>query len=110
MNTVLEVLNAMDDKFSTPETWTQRAFARDSEGSSVWEFSREATCWCVSGCLMMLTEVDRSGILNQIGADVRSLLERQTLVSIPKWNDREERTFQDVKDLLAAAKLAAQAP
>jgi hypothetical protein len=108
--TVMEALNALDDKLSSPETWTQRSWARNAQGTEEFEFSSNAVCWCVLGCLMLLTEENHSGTMNQAGQDTRILLDQQAGYNISKWNDADGRTFQDVKDLLSRAKTSLQEP
>jgi hypothetical protein len=48
----LELLKAARQVISTPETWTQRATARDANGEKENALEPEAVCWCSWGALL----------------------------------------------------------
>jgi hypothetical protein len=55
MNT-REVLIAARKKIERPECWTQRAYARDEEYSTVSPSDKLAVCWCSIGALCAVTD------------------------------------------------------
>lgn len=44
----------ISELLDSPKKWTQRFYARDSEGLAVSASSTSATCWCLRGAAMRL--------------------------------------------------------
>lgn len=78
---------------SSPDKWTQDFGARGADGLSIEWDSPEATCWCLIGaivkCYPTRFEQVRDRIKKHLGVQFLSA-----------WNDRIERTFEDVKALV----------
>lgn len=121
MKTILEVLNAVDEKFSSPDKWTKGAYACDANGKSCMESNVTAACYCLVGCVIavdpdpkyenLLSDLGRLTIkyLEKIAMENFSYNPTHPLDSYIKrafylWNDAPERTFADVKNLLKVAK------
>ena len=112
MKTILDVLNAVDEKFTSPNTWCKGAYARDLAGDAVPEGEENACCWCLSGCIIALTEDPKHrGIADNLGSDTLSFMNRFIIRDsnnfyggIVNWNDAQVRTFADIKDIIKRAK------
>lgn len=54
------VVQAARNLIEKPENWTQRAFARDSNGRITDHTSESAICWCASGALGKVIRQDHN--------------------------------------------------
>lgn len=110
MNT-LETLKAMDALLDSPERWTVGKLARDVDGQTVKPNSAHACQWCLSGAAMNVLRADQAASWSDlVFEEVCGLLSRIAgTYPIPEWNDAPNRTFAEVKDLLARA-IAAEEP
>lgn len=80
--------------FVSEANWCQRALAMDSDGNKYnWPYSRYICKWCLTGMVLYCYNGDYSLtniIMNKIEDKVGH---------IPTWNDRPERTWEDVRAL-----------
>lgn len=109
--TVLEMLEAMDARFSSPETWIKNQYSRDVQGKFINPNSEKAVCWCLVGCMMSIkrdysTHAQVIELLRQILALDGTT--RRGEVGLSCWNDEEARVFDDIKLLLSIAKQRAK--
>jgi|ERR1019366_1235658 hypothetical protein len=112
MNTILDVINAVDEKFSSEDKWTKGVYARNADGNKVIETYPGAVCWCLDGCVISLTaelQYPAASITSKLGSDVLSYFQKKiykkfSMSLIHLWNDAPERTFQDIKNLLTECK------
>lgn len=81
--------------------WTQGADARDAERRPVGTHEMEACTWCLRGAIKRTTTT-QSEYLAVLGAFEHRLRERGLLCGLVVWNDLIERTFDDVRELLAS--------
>ena len=51
MSNLTTVLKATREKISTPDRWTQNAYARNAKGETEQPSSPGAVCWCLVGAL-----------------------------------------------------------
>lgn len=108
MNT-LETLKAMDALLCSPDRWAQGEYARDDNGRAVdvvfgTPNSGPPACFCLLGAAGKVTGAYTS--------EATRLLEEMTGVgkyNLSRWNDARNRTFAEVKDLLARAIAAEEA-
>jgi hypothetical protein len=102
---------AIDDLLSTEDRWTKGSNAFDKYGHSVLADSSTAVCWCLRGAILHVhlkyvhddPWLDWDGALyNAVARAIgdTSYIER----SIVHWNDDPERTFAEVKAMLARLK------
>lgn len=72
-----------------PEKWSQGSFARNSDGLAVQVSDSKATCWCVTGAVLLC-------YAEEYDVNICKLQNRlDTAVMI--WNDAPERTFEEVR-------------
>lgn len=79
------------DLFSTKERWTQKTIARDENGKWVNYSDATASCWCLLGAAQKCYIYNISEIISKIESEVGP--------RIAKWNDDENRIFEEVKAL-----------
>lgn len=101
MNT-LETLRAMDALFSSPKKWRQGYYAYDAIGRMVEPRDNHACGWCLMGAAFRVLGARKTAdhVATQTN---RALHKAGAIPSVPVWQDAPERTFADVKDLLARA-------
>lgn len=112
MKTILDVLNAVDDKFSDTFTWCKGYYAQDINGIPVPEGGERACRWCLSGCIISLTEENKHpGIADDLGTETLSFMSEFIKTDsngfysdIADWNDARVRTFADIKNIIKRAK------
>lgn len=103
--TILEVLEAVDQKLSSSDKWTQGKYAKDNLGYGVTENSPMAVCHCLVGAIISVTEMpNMQGIADKIGDDTIIFLGNMIGDAAYRWNDEPDRTFEEVKNLLKRAK------
>lgn len=102
--TVLEVIEAVDQKLSSEDKWMKGFFAKNANGYNCYSTDPSAVKYCLVGAI--------DSVLNLLSEEY-SELRRQTALllgeiipasCISVWNDNPERTFQEVKTLLNLAK------
>jgi hypothetical protein len=81
--------------------WTQHAYARTTDGTSVVYLDSYAVCWCMVGALYAVNGkfIDNDTSREYYG--LRYLWPAVTLkneVELTQWNDSSERTVDDVLD------------
>lgn len=108
LNTIRDVLLAVDQKLSDESKWTKGWYAKDKDGMKCWEKSPDAVCHCLIGAIVAVTTVAVKGpaIASDIGSKTIKflhVLSPYTNKTLHEWNDAPERTFQDVKNLIAKA-------
>jgi hypothetical protein len=86
--TVKEVLVAAKDEISNPKNWTQKVYARDSEGNFVSYDSSEAVCWCSDGALNRVTP--NYGIYSKAELVLKSVMDGNII------NFNDTRTHEEV--------------
>lgn len=99
----LDKLNAL---FSGPEKWIQGSFAKTKSGKPVGSNEDSACCWCIAGGVNRITYQKneeyaemRAALSETIGGNYA--LGTSTYVA---WNEKPERTFADIKKLIADTK------
>jgi len=87
------------DVFTTPATWIKGMYARDGEGNGIRPQDPEAKCFCLQGAIRKC--YDPAGDFSKEYMRVRDLVcTRLGGSDIPSWNDADERTFKQVKQLV----------
>lgn len=78
--------------------WTQHAYARDSNGYSAIVSGREPVCFCLSGAINQVSDTS-------VDADVLAKNRIMSFIdtNIPSWNDKANRTKEEVIALLDRA-------
>lgn len=103
-------LERLDNEvFSGPERWTQGAWARDENGWSIAPTVPNARCFCLGGGIAVISpyftprrRAMAQALMNCVPGRARSAL-------VPSYNDNPGRTFADIKELIASARLLALA-
>jgi hypothetical protein len=97
--TELEIIKAARALIDTPEKWTKRVGARDSDGAETDVLASSAVCFCVVGACRKATGPN---ILYVRGlGTLRSCIKGSGTVH--EWNDAPERTHADVMELFDRA-------
>lgn len=106
--TLLENLLILQRKLNRPSRWTQGWVARNADGTPVWSYDRTACCWCLIGAANAVTVTfgENRQLLGALQA--RALTkpdENGDVFEMPldEWNDDPDRTFREVRDLIARA-------
>ncbi len=86
------------DLLRTPQRWTKRTYARDSDGKRIAAFAPEATQWCVRGAIFKCCADFLTGLRM-----LRDVLPPKT--NITHWNDDPTRTHDEVLKALKDAGL-----
>lgn len=96
--TIPEVLECMDEFYSSPDRWIQRKFF-DLKDDDVLQGA------CLVGCIIHCTEEnERSREGMEIQEKVFDLFHKVVGIKTIAWNDAPGRTFEDVKAAIAKAK------
>jgi hypothetical protein len=105
--TPADVLLAAAELLEKPGAWTVGDFARTGQGTSVWGFHSEATCWCLLGAVQKIADCTTS----ELPSGVFDALVEVTGTKEPQvWNDAKGRTQSEVvAKLREAAALAREA-
>lgn len=77
------------------DAWTTQHLARDVNGESTFSNDSDAVCWCLVGAICKCygtNECKRVKIVIKV--------ENYLNMPIHQWNDKSERTFDDVKNLI----------
>lgn len=86
---LIAALDKLDALFSDERRWTKHSYARNAAGIPTSD--SDAVCWCLEGgCI-------------EVGAfhELLPALGSTNRVCLSTWNDAPERTFADVKKLIA---------
>lgn len=92
---MIEAKTVLELYHGHPERWTQGSIAvRETDGCPVWSGHPEAIKWCLMGALLKVypSDDERQRIVQRISAK----LNEQSLM---RWNDSNERKFEDVVDV-----------
>ena len=78
--------------------WTQEEYARNKDGGATTTCSPHATCFCLAGACMRVDQKNKFEINTEqiISRYIRSKYQIHTTV----WNDKPERTKEEVLALL----------
>ena len=85
----------------TKENWIKGFESLDQDGGPMNPRSEYAFCWCIVGAINKCYQKDdkeRNNVLYAIQAKIGHRGDAELGVS--GWNDKEERTFEDVKKLV----------
>lgn len=77
------------------DVWTTQHLARNINGESTYSQDIDAVCWCLLGAIgncYMLNEHKRKQVINKVESHLK--------MGIAEWNDKPERTFDDVRNLV----------
>ena len=74
-----------------PKRWTQKEYAKDSDGDVVGAASTRAVCWCLGGACYKLdySMAAQNRLAMAMGVD-----------SLVKFNDAPQRSFYDIEKKL----------
>lgn len=113
MSQMINNLRKMRELLARPNGWTQGAYGRRPDGSTVAFVNREAyegaSCLCIMGaaCAVAGPSLLKDGVSTVIlTSDIHGLVAPvRSLISdpIPIWNDQEGRTQEQVLDLMDRA-------
>jgi hypothetical protein len=81
------------DLLSSPEKWTQQAYAKTKHGIATSSSDPDAFCFCLLGAVHKCYSIDEIGYINQ-------KIQRNIEGAIAEWNDDPTRTFEEVKQLV----------
>ena len=98
--TVREVLIAAKELISTPERWTQNAFARGMDGLQVPLDTGAACQWCIAGAMIKVSNLTERRIY---GLASRVLAGETSCGVVTHYNDAPERTHAEVMELFDRA-------
>lgn len=111
METILEVIEAVDQKLDSPDKWTKGAYARYADGSKCTEHDPSACCHCLIGAVISVSpHPNYQRLASDSGCDALNYLCSLLGIdpAIQDWNDHPSRTFADIKSLLKNAKESLQ--
>lgn len=97
MQSALDVLRAIDDKLSSKDKWTQKNFARNSNGEPVGPKDNCAVCWCIEGAVLSFNDYSKSHM------EAVSFLNKAANKDLWAFNDKDDTSFEDVKQLIEKA-------
>jgi hypothetical protein len=89
--------------------WCQNAEARTLQGAPVDIFARNAAEWSLLGALQTVTLRDSSTSLDDLRTAVTAIADLIDDPSLSHWNDRFDRTQEEVRTLLERAEQLAAA-
>lgn len=91
-----DALRAAREKISTPEKWTQGAYARDAGGNAVRAAADDAVCWCALGAIVSLNifPADREEAAGAL---------YKVVPEVSVFNDKPGRTHAEVMAVFAKA-------
>ena len=84
----------MSELLDNADTWTRCAYARNAQGHPVEPHDPAAVRWCLWGA------AEKCGCLPDFISWWRVQPERATIGSPSIWQDCEDRTFAQVRDLI----------
>ncbi len=101
----------LQELFTSEDKWTKHAEARNEHGCALAYDDPNACRWCLSGAIWYcyLTQWERAIVHNKIYIYTVNNYPRCTVFNIKEpteeilpilWNDSEERTFSDVRELI----------
>jgi hypothetical protein len=112
------ILEKMNTILADESKWTKEAYARKPSGDCVEVFSQDACQWCLSGAMVYVSHYDW-GLMTKVGCFLCEMINRrpnhwngwtlhrldgkESWDSLIHWNDEKNRTFAEVKELLAEA-------
>lgn len=100
---IVSALDRVDSILSHSDQWTHGAGARDSEGKKLRNpLDKNAVCWCLRGAVWKAVN-GNSDDSAQVLAALREVTPRH--ISVGEFNDVS--VFQQIKDAIAKAKIAA---
>jgi hypothetical protein len=103
MSQLLSDLDALDALLSDESKWTKYTVAEDASGDDCEAYSSRAVCWCLEGAAVHVTvsnwsEFPKSEALRE------ALRDTMGVSNLADWNDAPERTFADIKSLIATTR------
>jgi hypothetical protein len=104
--TLLENLLKLQRKLNHQYRWTQGSEARNADGVPVWAYDRTARCWCLIGASKVVTETfgENRQLLGALQSRAYTRPDEWGEVfemPLEDWNDDPERTFREVRELIA---------
>jgi hypothetical protein len=105
-----EMLKAAKDLISTPDTWTQCAFARDDNGTELYSGAMSGACkWCSMGAIeYVLSVIPSYESLEHLRNELNFQAGEQHLFDVTAFNDHVATTHDQVMDLFNRAIVRAQ--
>lgn len=100
---IFEIFQGTLDLLSDETKWTKEAYARDASGNRIDRYSPDATCWCLHGALDRIATPNGVDKLYSATAFLIKILQEKGFpnsISLSKYNDLPERTFEDIRNLL----------
>jgi hypothetical protein len=104
--TVADVLDAAADLLEKPGAWTQKANARDADGNKVPVTGGKATCFCMAGAILHLTNGDYHSA--EYVRRVLPMPDEEWRDWLVAFNDAPGRTQSEVVAALRAAATSAR--
>lgn len=87
---------------NSPEKWTQSAYAKDAVGDSCSSTEPQAVCWCLLGAIHRCYPEPKES--DKVWRKILAAITLEShFVSISSFNDNEETTFEQVRDILEMA-------
>src|SRR5262245_7028460 len=96
----LTMQQTMQELFSDPRRWTQKAYARDKDGFEINPQHKVAESFCVLGAAWHCYGVGTEKYLEVELRMYHYLEEKFGRDTIVGWQDEEERQFSDIQDLV----------
>lgn len=88
----------------SPDKWTKGAFARTVTGDQRFPNNKHASCWCLYGAILKCCEnQDSNEVYSKVSDYIQNTLGIHTppcINALVSFNDREETTFEDIKQLI----------
>jgi hypothetical protein len=90
-----------------PDKWTQGAASRDAEGHSVRWSDPSAIRFCLTGACAKAASKENGYVENAVFVPLLDRIESMLKESITAWNDKEGRTFNEVRAVIERLRSAA---
>ena len=116
--TELKLLKSTRKRLALPKCWTKGAFSREFIGGNHGSMHGRATCWCITGSLLM--DIPTPDTNDAYTWSCRAICKAAGIsypgergdrrpgpqTAVQAWQDKEERTHKEVLEVLDKAILA----
>ena len=88
---------------SSPDKWTQNAFARDAYAVSLNACNPDAVCWCLSGAILTTYEDED---IEEVWCKLTEVIRRRSgHRDVVGFNDSHQTTFKEIRAVIEEANI-----
>jgi hypothetical protein len=99
----LQLLKEANEVLASEANWTKRAFAKDKDGHTCSTYDNGAVQFCLIGAVTRRFMKDGPHRNYDAYHEAEDAIRKFTNKGVTSWNDAPERTFAEVKQVLADA-------